>query len=121
MSDVWRALGDVANAADTFPGILTDSRLQSADQRVVTFSNGLVVVERILDIDDEHKRIAYSALSDNFVHHSASMQLSDAGDGRTRFVWITDFLPHEAGSFLEPLIDEGMRCFERRWDSGEKG
>ena len=119
LSDVWSTLRDVGNAADAFPGILTHSRLQSGNQRLVTFSNALVVTERILDIDDANRRVAFSALPSALVHHSASMQVSDAGGGAVRFVWITDFLPDEAGSFVEPLVDEGIPCFERRWRSGE--
>jgi uncharacterized protein YndB with AHSA1/START domain len=115
VGEVWRALRDVANAADLFPGILTDSRLEDGDRRMVTFANGLVVTERILDVDDVHRRVAYSAVNDNFTHHSASMEVTDAGEDSTRFVWITDFLPHEATAFFEPFIEEGTRCFERRW------
>jgi len=113
--EVWGALRDVANAADLFPGILTACQLNPPDERVVTFANGLVVTERILAIDDEHRRVAYSARSDNFDHHSASMSVIEAGDDLTRFVWITDFLPDQAAPFLEPLINEGLRAFGRRW------
>jgi carbon monoxide dehydrogenase subunit G len=120
LSDVWSAVRDVAEAADLFPGILTASRLQGKDERVVTFSNGLVVTERIVDVDDEHRRVAYSALGENFEHHSASMQVSDGGGDATRFIWITDFLPNDAISLLEPLIDEGMRSFQRRWEADEE-
>ena len=117
MAEVWRALCDIGHAAELFPGILTASELLGPQERVVTFSNGLVVTERILGIDEEHHRVAYSAKADNFEHHSASMQLAEAGTGATRFIWITDFLPDEAASFVEPLVDEGICCFQRRWSN----
>lgn len=113
-SELWRALRDVAKAADLFRGILTDSRMKGDKERVVTFSNGLVVTERILDIDDEHRRIAYSAAADGVSHHNASMHVMNAGPDAARFVWITDFLPDEAASSLEPLIDEGIASLARR-------
>ena len=117
LTEVWRALSDLGNAADLFPGILTASELRSRSERVVTFSNGLVVNERILTVDQEHHRVAYTAVTEQFEHHSASMQLSDAGNGATRFIWITDFLPDEAAAFVGPLVDEGIRCFRRRWST----
>ena len=117
LAEVWNALSDLGNAAGLFPGILIASEMRSDHERLVTFSNGLAVTEHILGVDDEHHRVAYSAASENFEHHSASMQLSDAGNGGTRFVWITDYLPDEAASFVEPLVDAGIRCFQDRWAS----
>lgn len=38
LAEVWRALSDVGNAADLFPGILTASEMRNAQERVVTFS-----------------------------------------------------------------------------------
>ena len=115
LAEVWRALRDLGNAANLFPGVLTGSEMRGEHERLVTFANGLVVAEHILGVDYEHHRVAYSAKSGNFAHHSASMQLSDAGNSTTQFVWITDYLPDEAALFVEPLVDAGIRCFQQRW------
>jgi carbon monoxide dehydrogenase subunit G len=113
--EVWTSLRDVGNVAELFPGILTSSVLAAEDERVVTFANGLVVRERIVDVDETSRRIVYSAQGEGFTHHNASMQIIARTAQASRFIWITDFLPHDARSALEPLIDEGMRCFEQRW------
>ena len=41
----------------------------------VTFANGMVVRERIVDIDQQRRRLCYAVLGDMFEHHSASMQI----------------------------------------------
>ena len=113
--DVWAGLREVGKAAEMFPGILTACELRRDDERVVTFANGLVVVERIIGVDDQNRRMAYSAQVDGFAHHNASMEVLPLADNMSRFIWITDFLPDDARSFAEPLIEEGIRCFEQRW------
>ncbi len=113
--ELWASLRDVANVVDLFPGILTASELASKDERVVTFSNGLVIRERIVDVDESSRRVVYSALGEGFTHHNASMQVIPLTAEASRFTWITDFLPHDAFSFFEPFIEEGLRCFEQRW------
>ena len=73
------------------------------------FANGMVVRERILDIDESSRRVAYTALDGpGMSYHHASMQIVEGGQGRCRFVWITDFLPAELKGTLAPLIELGI-------------
>ena len=46
--------------------------LEHDDTRVVTFANGLVVHERIVDVDDDARRLAYTVLDGPFTHHHAT-------------------------------------------------
>ena len=74
----------------------------------------MTVHERILDVDDEHRRVAYVVLdAPGLTYHHASMQIEIAGPGRCAFVWTTDFLPAEAASSLQPLIDQGSDALKR--------
>ena len=41
-------------------------------------------------------------------HHNASAQVFAEPDGRARFVWITDVLPHEAGETVEQMMEHGI-------------
>lgn len=73
----------------------------------------MVVHERILDVNDERRRVAYTVMdSPGMTYHHASMEILDAGPGRCLFVWITDFLPQEMGSHLAPLIEQGTKALK---------
>lgn len=102
----WATLRDSRNIARIFAGVLTDAHLEG-DMRIVTFANGNVVQERIVAVDDEHMRVAYTVCGPNFDQHAASMQIVADSGGRCRMVWISDFLPDERRAMVEPLMDAG--------------
>lgn len=111
--DVWAAVRDVGAVHQRLvPGVLTDSHLDG-DARVVTFANGMVVRELIVDLDDKARRFAYAAVGGMLRHHNASWQVFAEGEGRSRFVWITDMLPNEAVGQISALIDEGCRVMKQ--------
>jgi carbon monoxide dehydrogenase subunit G len=112
---VWAAIRDVGNAHHLFAGVLSDSRLDG-DARVVTFANGFVTRELIVDIDDEARRFAYAATGGRLAHHNASMQVFPDGDERCRFVWITDLLPNDAREDISTLVDRGISAMKRHLD-----
>ena len=108
----WAALRRVGDAHRLFAPVLVDAQLDG-DVRTVRFANGMVVQERILDVDDERRRVAYTALNGpGMTFHHASMQIVDEGRGRCLFVWITDFLPREISDNLTPLIEQGARALK---------
>jgi hypothetical protein len=113
LEPAWDALRRVADAHTLFAPVLTSAQVAD-DIRTVRFANGMVVRERILDVDDEGRRVAYAAIdAPGLTYHHASMQVDIAGPGRCAFVWITDFLPAEAASSLQPLIDQGADALKR--------
>ena len=107
---VWRALAATGAAHRAFAGVLTDSRMQGEDLRIVTFANGMVVKERIVSIEPERMRIAYGVIESQFVHHSAAMQVVAKGEKECEFIWITDVLPHAAAATVTPLMEQGARA-----------
>jgi carbon monoxide dehydrogenase subunit G len=114
--DVWKALRDVGNAHRMFPGVLVDCRLDG-DARVVTFANGLVLREMIVDLDDAARRFSWAAVGGRIRHHNASLQvLAGAQRGGTRVVWIADVLPHELASDMAGLMDQGAASLKRTLD-----
>jgi hypothetical protein len=114
----WAALRTVGNAHELFAPVLSDAQLDNGI-RTARFANGMVVRERILDIDDHRRRVAYTALDGpGMTYHHASMQIEDAGPGRCLFVWITDFLPEEIGGTLTPLIEQGARALKSNLEQG---
>lgn len=117
VNTAWAALRRVGDARTLFTPVLAESRLEG-DIRTVRFANGMVVRERILDVDDERRRMAYAALdAPGMTYHHASMQVIEAGPDRCRFVWITDFLPADIAGNLEPLITQGATSLKTNLES----
>lgn len=103
----WDALRDVgALHTRLVPGFVVDTKLEPG-ARVVTFGNGLVVRELIVDVDDASRRVAWSVVGGPMTHHNASAQVFAEGDG-CRFVWIADLLPDEMAPQITALIEQGI-------------
>jgi uncharacterized protein YndB with AHSA1/START domain len=109
---VWQALAATGEAHRAFAGVLTDCRMEREDLRVATFANGMVVRERIVSVEPQRMRIAYSVIESQFVHHSASMQVVARSDGECEFVWIADVLPHGAAASITPLMEQGAKALK---------
>ena len=108
----WQALRRVAEADALFAPVLTAAEMHG-DTRTVHFRNGPVVHERVVDIDESRRRVAYAALdSPVLTFHHAAMQIVEDGPGRCRFVWTTDFLPPDAAPGLRPLIEAGTEALK---------
>lgn len=105
----WAMLRNVGMPQVLFSGVLVDGVIER-DIRTVTFANGMIVRERIIDIDETNRRVAYTVLDDLFEHHSACMEIFPAGEERCRFVWVSDFLPNERMELVKPLVEQGSRA-----------
>src|SRR5690349_2697732 len=78
--DAWSALRDVgALHTRLVRGFVTDCRLEG-DARIVTFANGVVARELIVDIDDAQRRVAWAAVGGRLTHHNASAQVLPDGE-----------------------------------------
>src|SRR5260370_16441612 len=100
---VWAAVRDVGAVHQRLaPGFVVDARLEG-DSRVVTFGNGAVVRELIVDVDDEARRLAYAAVEGRTTHHNAAMRVFAEDSDRSRLVWITDMLPNDLPSPIPKL------------------
>jgi hypothetical protein len=114
--EVWDAVRDVGNIHKRVcPGFLADCRMDGPDARIVTFGNGLVVKELILDVDDTQRRVAWSAQSERMTHHNASLQIFLDGNG-SRAVWIADLLPNDVAGAIAGMIDAGMAAMKKTLD-----
>ncbi|MDR0183956.1 SRPBCC family protein [Lysobacter arvi] len=113
LRDAWDALRDVGRIHQRLvPGFVADCRMEGR-VRVVTFGNGSVLREPILDIDDARHRVAWAAVGGPFEHYNASVQAFDLGGDRTRIRWIADLLPDEAASTVDGRIAEGLSVMKR--------
>ena len=78
--DVWDAVRDFgALHTRLVPGFVLDTRLDG-DARIVTFSNGTVARELLVDCDEARRRLVYAIISER---HQAAQRLG-AGDRRRR-------------------------------------
>ena len=108
---VWAAFRDVgAIHTRVARGFVTDTKLEG-DTRLVTFANGIVARERIIDIDDAKRRLAYSIVEGRPTHHHASFQVFSDAAG-SRLVWIADLLPNELKPVIEGMMDHGMAAMK---------
>jgi len=104
-SEAWDALRDYGAVHERVaPGFVTGTQLDGAD-RIVTFAAGAVVRERLVTLDDDRRRLVYSAVDGplGLSHHQASVEVLDADDGSLgcRLVWTIDVLPDEAAAVIE--------------------
>jgi carbon monoxide dehydrogenase subunit G len=111
---VWDAVRDIGSIHKRLvPGFVADCRMEGDDARIVTFGNGLVVKEIIVDRDDAARRLCWSAKSERMTHHNASMQIFADGASGTKAVWIADLLPNEAAPAIGAMIDQGIGAMKR--------
>jgi Polyketide cyclase / dehydrase and lipid transport len=116
VDDVWSAIRDVgALHTRLVPGFVTDTKLEGA-VRIVRFGNGMVVREPIVTIDDDAKRLVWSAEGGITKHYNASVQVSANDDGSSKVVWIADFLPDSATAVISSAIDTGMMVMKETLD-----
>jgi carbon monoxide dehydrogenase subunit G len=109
---VWSAARDIgALHTRLVPGFVVDTKLEDG-ARVVTFANGSVARELIVDVDDGARRLAWAAIGTRMTHHNASFQVF-AENGRTRGVWIADLLPHELAPGVTTMIEQGLAAMKR--------
>ena len=114
--EVWDAIRDVGSVHTRLaPGFVVDTRLEEG-ARVVTFANGLVARELIVDVDDEARRLVWAVVGGRPTHHNGSLQVFPEHAGRSRVVWIADLLPNELASTIAGLMDQGMSVMKKTLD-----
>lgn len=111
---VWDAVRDVGAIHTRFvPGFVTDTKLEDG-ARIVTFANGLVARELIVDLADDTMRLAYAVVeSEMMSHHHASFQVLPEGETACRLVWHADFLPADAEEPVRGMMEEGAAIMKQ--------
>lgn len=111
--DVWDAVRDfTAVHTRLAPGFATACTMDG-DARIVTFANGTVARELLVDCDDARRRLVYAITGERIKQHSASVQILDDSEGRSRFIWTVDVLPNEIATYVGGQMDEAiikMKC-----------
>jgi hypothetical protein len=118
-AQVWDALRDWGALHERLvPGFAVSTEVDGRD-RVVTFFNGTVYRERIVEVDERSRRLVWSIVDGPYEHHNASAQVLEAAGGRTSFVWIADFLPDEAAARTRGSMDQALEIIKRTFETAD--
>ena len=115
-ADVWDALADFGALHRRLVfGFVTDAYLDG-DTRVVTFANGNVAQEMLVDCDADRKRLVYAIHNERVAHYNASVQVFADGKQKSRLVWIVDVIPHEVGPYIAAQMDQAALAMQSTLD-----
>jgi carbon monoxide dehydrogenase subunit G len=113
---VWDVVRDVgALHTRLVPGFVVDTQLEDG-ARVVSFANGLVARELIVDVDDTARRLAYAVDGGAMSHHHATVVVEPAGADGSRVVWQADLLPHDLADQIGSMMDAGAAAMQQALD-----
>ncbi len=103
---VWDSIRDFgAVHKRVAPGFVVECDLEG-DTRVVTFSNGTIARELLVDRDDEQRRLVYAVKSERVSHYNASLQVLALNGRHCRVIWTVDVLPTEIKDYIDRQMDE---------------
>lgn len=110
---VWDAVRDFGAVHQRLnPGFVVDSRLEGT-VRILTFHNGVVAREELVDCDDTRKRLVYAIIGGERVrHYNGCVQVFADGESHTRMSWVVDVLPNDIAPYIASQMDiaiEAMR------------
>src|SRR6202171_2787407 len=112
-AEVWAAVWECASPHQRLvPGFVLAARLDG-DARIVTFANGTVARELLVDCDDARRRLVYAVISERVKQHSASVQVAADGDARARLIWVVDVLPSEIAPYIESQMDQAALAMQK--------
>jgi hypothetical protein len=111
--DVWSAVRDWGALHERLvPGFVADTRLDGED-RIVTFGNGMVVREVLVDLDEQARRLAWSIVDGPYTHHNGVAQVFSEGEDRAKFVWTADLLPNELAASTAEAMAQGTAIVKK--------
>ena len=97
------------------PGFVLDTKLDGK-ARIVSFANGTVARELLVDCDDTRRRLAYAVISERLTQHSASVQVVAEDEAHCRLLWTVDVLPHEIAPYIDWQMDAAAGAMQRAFE-----
>ena len=111
--EVWAAVADFGAVHQRLaPGFVVEAQLEG-DARIVTFHNGTVACEILVDCDAARRRLVYAISGERVRHYSASVQVIADGERRTRMVWIVDVLPNDIAPYIAGQMDLSIMAMQK--------
>jgi hypothetical protein len=110
---VWDAVRDFGALHQRLvPGFVT-ACTREGDARIVTFANGSVAREVLVDCDEARRRLVYAISNERLRHYSASVQVIAEDERKCRLVWIIDMLPNELAPYVQGQTKEAVAAMHR--------
>lgn len=106
---VWAAIRDFGAVQRVAPGFIANCHIEGEPDsiaRVITFGNGRVARELLVDIDDARRRLVYAEPGGPFITRSASFQVFAEGESASRVVWIIDVLPNSFADLMASNMEK---------------
>jgi carbon monoxide dehydrogenase subunit G len=117
VQSVWEAIRDIGAVHSRLAKGFVTNTIVHGNTRTVVFANGYELHEAIISIDDEHRRLAYSAVGGKASHHNAYFQVFEHGPQVSRVVWVTDLLPEEMKAPIEQMVNQGVEAIKKTFAS----
>lgn len=110
----WDAIRDIgALHTRLVPGFVVDTKVEDGGvARLVTFVNGMVVREPIVALDEERRRLVWTAEGGRTTHYNGSARVISDGRG-VKVVWTADFLPHDARDAIDAAMTAGAAAMKK--------
>ena len=116
--EVWAAVRDFGAVHRRLaPGFVVDSRLDG-DARIVTFANGSVARETLVDCDETRQRLVYAINNERLKHYSASVQVIADGEAKCHLVWTIDMLPNELAPYVQEQTKAAVTAMHKAFPPG---
>ena len=117
---VWEAIKDVGALHIRLARGFVTATIIVGDIRTVMFANGFVVREQIVTVNDELRRLAYTAVGGRASHHNAYFQVFDAQEDQSRILWVTDLLPENIRASIEQMAELGSKAIQQTLEKSFK-
>jgi hypothetical protein len=112
--EVWAAVRDFGKPHQRLvPGFVLDARLDG-EARIVTFANGNVARELLVDCDETRRRLVYAVASERVKQHSAAVQVLSDGQARSRLIWTVDVLPHDIAPYIDAQMGQAALAMQKK-------
>lgn len=111
----WDAVRDFGAAHERLaPGFVTATEHDGRD-RIVTFASGNAQREPLVSLDDETRRLVYSAVASPMgaTHYNAAIEVLDTGNDGSTLVWTVDYLPDSITQLLENAMQAGVQIMKK--------
>jgi hypothetical protein len=107
-SEVWEVVRDTSEVSSWFPSMVSSSG--DAAKRTVVLTDGSSIIEEIVTLDDDLRRMQYRAVGGDLPidNHLGTVDVFDVGDGRTLVAYSTEIEPADLAGAFHAAIDEAV-------------
>jgi hypothetical protein len=118
---VWDAVRDIyAVHKRLLPGaaVAVDP---APDARIVTFADGMKATERIVELNDDARRLVYQTTEGAPLTHHLSTMVVREDDTGVHLVWTTEFAPASQHDWATSLVNEFAALMKKTLDAAYAG